>query len=347
MYLYDEQSLRTIDDWSEEHDNAAERISEYARPSQEALTGDLIAPDLYKNLKAIVDDRVGGAENLPRRRIVLLVSDGKDASVKRERKMKRYTEGILEAARAHGVKLYTVGFSLDTTEHLVHLRTLANRSGGVYREVRPDEMDSIPQVLENIAIELKKQYIITFRPHDDYKGSEKPVKLRLKMEAPGGRILEDEYEARVRVGEKPFSWLRLLAIIGACLLGLFIIVMIFRGIRGMMAARRERVGDDGEPYVATYKGRLAVNSGPDVGEEFLLTEDSLTIGSVGGNDIVLSGAGVSKRHAGLKIDDMRFELTDFGSTNGTTVNGNPINKQFLKDGDEIGIGENTLRFTLK
>jgi pSer/pThr/pTyr-binding forkhead associated (FHA) protein len=44
---------------------------------------------------------------------------------------------------------------------------------------------------------------------------------------------------------------------------------------------------------------------------------------------------------------MRYELADFNSTSGTWVNGRKINKQFLKDGDEIRIGNTEMTFTLK
>ena len=84
-----------------------------------------------------------------------------------------------------------------------------------------------------------------------------------------------------------------------------------------------------------------------IGTEFYLTEDVTTIGRMDGNDIVLEGAGISQRHAGIKIEDMRFELADFGSTNGTLVNGNKITKQFLRDNDKIVIGDCEIRFTLK
>jgi len=83
------------------------------------------------------------------------------------------------------------------------------------------------------------------------------------------------------------------------------------------------------------------------GEVFPLTEEIVTIGSVDGNHVVIYDDGVSKRHAGIKIEDMRYELADFGSTNGTWVNGRKINKQFLRDNDEIRVGNTTIEFTLK
>ena len=66
-----------------------------------------------------------------------------------------------------------------------------------------------------------------------------------------------------------------------------------------------------------------------------------------GNDLLLEDNSVSKRHAGIKIDEMRYELADFGSTNGVYVGGVKITKQFLKDGDVIQIGNTEMQFRLK
>jgi hypothetical protein len=131
------------------------------------------------------------------------------------------------------------------------------------------------------------------------------------------------------------------------LLGIF---LIWRFIKWMIRRRKNRpvyVSEEEEQFVGPYKGKLTCTMGAYAGQEFFLTEELTTIGSIGGNTIVLQEAGVSKRHAGIKIEEMRFELADFGSTNGTFVNGAKITKQFLRDGDEVRIGEARMRFSLK
>ena len=102
-----------------------------------------------------------------------------------------------------------------------------------------------------------------------------------------------------------------------------------------------------EEYTGPDRGKLQVFSGPLAGEVFHLTQDITTIGSIDGNDLVIPDEGVSKRHAGIKIEDMRYELADFGSTNGTLVNGRKINRQFLADGDTIRIGNSEMTFSIK
>jgi hypothetical protein len=345
VFLYDEKGHRTIDDWSEEHDKTAERIGTNARRSTEALQGDVIAPDLYKALKVVVDDKIGNAENLPRRRILLVMSDGKDKHGSRQGQIDKKIKGILSAARTHGVKIYAVGFSLDTTEPLVNLRTLATKSGGIYREVKPSHMEDVPATLENLGEELQKQYVLRFYPDDDYSGSEKAVKISLKVETEGGRILEDEYDERVKIGETAFKWASLFFWLGCTLGGVLVIWLIFKLVS--MFTSRAVGSDSHEEIGGNFKGKFLVTAGPNAGVEYYLTEENATIGSVGGNSIVLPFNGVSKRHAGVKIDEMRFELTDFGSTNGTLVNGSKITKQFLRDGDVITIGEAEIRFSLR
>ncbi|MCB9728354.1 MAG: FHA domain-containing protein [Deltaproteobacteria bacterium] len=346
VWTYDEKALRPVEAWTENHRQAAEDVETKARPpADDGSKQDVIAPDLYKYLKDIVE-KIGSAENLPRRRILLVMSDGKD---KKGRKAEKLIEPIVEAARTNGVRLYAIGFSLDVTEYLVTLQQLAGATGGVYREIKDDQMDSIPQVLENIAVELKKQYVLTFHPTEDYTGSDKSVKIRVKVEAPGGELVEDEYAEPVKIGEKAFDWKTLLIWVGVGLGSLLGLFLIFKLIGGIIRARRANANAPvvEEDYAGPYKGKLTAIAGPHVGMEFYLVEDVTTIGSIAGNSIVLHDSGVSKRHAGIKVEEMRFELADFGSTNGTLVNGTKITKQFLRDGDEIRLGETVLRFALK
>ncbi|MGM0576303.1 MAG: FHA domain-containing protein [Myxococcota bacterium] len=345
VWTYDEKALRLVEDWTENHKGTAETVEERARP-QPSEDAAAFSPDLYRYIKEIIDDRIGGAQNLPRRRVLLLMSDGKD---KRPKKIQRRLEPIVEAARTNGVKVYAVGFTMDTSEYLVHLKSLASKTDGVYREIDTTDMDSIPLVLEQIADELKKQYVLTFKPNEDYDGSEKPVALTMEVETPDGQIVEDEYDIPIKPGEKAFDWVALLIWIGVGLGGLLLLVLLIKLVGAIVRSRREAAGQVVEEpdYQGPYKGKLLATSGPHVGEEFYLVEDVTTIGSIQGNGIVLADPGVSKRHAGIKVEDMRFELADFGSTNGTLVNGQKITKQFLRDGDEIQLGETVLRFSLK
>jgi pSer/pThr/pTyr-binding forkhead associated (FHA) protein len=90
-----------------------------------------------------------------------------------------------------------------------------------------------------------------------------------------------------------------------------------------------------------------VLQGPLAGEIFPLIDDVTTIGSMKGNTIIIQDGSVSRRHAAIKIDQMRYEVADMNSTNGVLVNGQKIHKIFLRDGDRIQIGSTEIVFSLK
>ena len=70
----------------------------------------------------------------------------------------------------------------------------------------------------------------------------------------------------------------------------------------------------------------------------------LTIGRHPDNDIVLGSRVVSGHHAVVRRTGDTFLLVDLGSSNGTYVNGAPIRKAELKDGDRIRIADQQLVF---
>ncbi len=78
--------------------------------------------------------------------------------------------------------------------------------------------------------------------------------------------------------------------------------------------------------------------------EFEIKKPRFTIGRRPHNDVPIDNLAVSGEHAAIVQigNDLIFE--DGGSTNGTLLNGAPIEKQLLKDGDIIEIGRYHLRF---
>lgn len=79
-------------------------------------------------------------------------------------------------------------------------------------------------------------------------------------------------------------------------------------------------------------------------DDFVLDKEVMTIGRKEDNDIRIENLAVSGHHAKLlTIFDDSF-LEDLDSTNGTFVNGQPINKHPLKHGDVIVIGKHELRY---
>lgn len=74
------------------------------------------------------------------------------------------------------------------------------------------------------------------------------------------------------------------------------------------------------------------------GRAFSDVETPVTIGREDDNTIQLNDERVSRFHAKIQDDDGRIILTDLDSTNGTRVNGHPVQMRVLQFGDQVSIG---------
>ena len=85
----------------------------------------------------------------------------------------------------------------------------------------------------------------------------------------------------------------------------------------------------------------------DSGEQspaFALEKDSVQIGRIGDNDIVLPDPNVSRVHARVEKRDGAYRILDLESTNGTWVNERRVTDAVLKDNDVIRLGSTRFIF---
>jgi pSer/pThr/pTyr-binding forkhead associated (FHA) protein len=90
--------------------------------------------------------------------------------------------------------------------------------------------------------------------------------------------------------------------------------------------------------------RLVLSLDGVVLREVSLAKDRTTIGRRSHNDVVIDNLAVSGEHAVIIVSGSDVHLEDLGSTNGTTVNGQPIKKHLLQSGDTIEIGKYRLKY---
>ena len=79
-------------------------------------------------------------------------------------------------------------------------------------------------------------------------------------------------------------------------------------------------------------------------ERFILGDDVITIGRLPECSVQLSDPNVSRQHAEIHPSETGFILVDLGSTNGCKINGVRINRQILRDGDRVTMGNSSLTF---
>jgi len=90
--------------------------------------------------------------------------------------------------------------------------------------------------------------------------------------------------------------------------------------------------------------RLVLSLDGVVLREVNLTKDRTTIGRRSHNDVVIDNLAVSGEHAVMVMSGSDVFLEDLGSTNGTTVNGQPIKKHLLQSGDTVEVGKYRLKY---
>ncbi|MDQ3901463.1 MAG: FHA domain-containing protein, partial [Actinomycetota bacterium] len=74
------------------------------------------------------------------------------------------------------------------------------------------------------------------------------------------------------------------------------------------------------------------------------TEGTMVVGRGHDAQFRLPDTGVSRRHLEITWDGRTARLADLGSTNGTTVNGTPVQTWQLVDGDVVRVGQSRLVF---
>lgn len=79
-------------------------------------------------------------------------------------------------------------------------------------------------------------------------------------------------------------------------------------------------------------------------QEYPLNKERMTLGRKSHNDIVISNLAVSSEHAAIITLQHDSFLEDLNSTNGLSVNGTPVKKYFLQNGDTIEIGKYKLKY---
>ena len=92
--------------------------------------------------------------------------------------------------------------------------------------------------------------------------------------------------------------------------------------------------------LARERVELVLDDGP----QALEGHGPWTVGRSQDNDVVVDDPNVSRRHARLMRSENGFVVEDLGSTNGTLLDGAPIDRERIESGDELTFGQSVARF---
>jgi len=89
---------------------------------------------------------------------------------------------------------------------------------------------------------------------------------------------------------------------------------------------------------------LKILGGPDRGKTYDFDRVEITIGRTMDNDVVLTDPGISRQHMSIRDKGGAYILKDLGSSNGTKLNGKPVEEEVLRPGDVITAGSAEVKF---
>ncbi|MBI2565782.1 MAG: FHA domain-containing protein, partial [Candidatus Schekmanbacteria bacterium] len=97
--------------------------------------------------------------------------------------------------------------------------------------------------------------------------------------------------------------------------------------------------DETQPGVGGPALMLVMIEGPGCGQELHFDQDRIQVGREEGLDVILRHDSVSRNHAVIIRTPLRFEVLDLGSSNGTRLNGTPVDRAPLASGDRLAFGD--------
>ena len=109
-------------------------------------------------------------------------------------------------------------------------------------------------------------------------------------------------------------------------------------------ASRSQVKEDAmsEPNTANTNATVSLLLQDGSSRTYLVHEGSNILGRSNESDFRLPDTGVSRQHAEITWDGQVAVLVDLQSTNGTTVNDEPVDNWMLADGDVITLGHSNI-----
>jgi len=277
---------------------------------------------------------------LPSAKAIIVIADGRDNGSATD------VEKVISDAAKRKIPIHSVAHSQLDTDSFKALEELSKRTGGSYHATQ--SVDDINKGLTKIKDFVNKMYVIDWKsalPHD---GKEHSVVVAFENE--GMAPLKGE----VKIKTPEFiDWIRIAIIAAVVLLVLIIIGAIYVATRPKPAPQRFcpvcKRAQMPEWDICLFclkaaKARLVVQKGAQKGKLYPLVGKIVNIGSGPENGVRLMDGSVSGKHAGIAIDDTKFEVVDLGSKNGVLVNGKKAARRFLRNGDIITLGMTELKF---
>jgi len=282
----------------------------------------------------------GAANLLPSAKAIIVISDGRDNGSASD------VEKVISDANRRRIPIHAIGHSELDQDSLTNLEQVAHRTGGTYKAA--PAVDDINKALTVIKDYINKMYVVQYKSRLAHDG--KDHKIEVAMENEAGTSLKSS----VMVKTPDFiDWIRIGIIGGLILLVIVIAAAVYIFTRPkppperFCAVCKRAQAPDWEMCLfclKSAKARVTVQKGATKGKTYPLVGKVVSMGSGPENNIRIMDGAVSGKHAGVAIDDNKFEIVDLNSKNGVLVNGKKTPRRFLRNGDIITLGMTEFKF---
>jgi|GEM_PF-749207 len=278
---------------------------------------------------------------LPIAKAIILLSDGRDNG------SATGVETVISEAVKRKIPIHVIGHSELGGDSLPNIQDIARRTGGAYKDAPSN--DDISKSLTSIKDYIYKMYVVEWATGLDHDGKQHKIDIAMENEGGGPGL-----RGSVVVNTPDFFNWKKAALITVIILLLMIIaaaIWVFTRPkppppRFCAVCKREQMPDWEICLfcLKAAKARMLVQKGAQKGKVYPLVGKIVSIGSGPETNIRLMDGSVSGKHAGVAIDDSKFEIVDLGSKNGVLVNGKKTPRRFLRNGDIVTLGATELKF---
>lgn len=243
------------------------------------------------------------AQSIPRRRFVIVFSDGKDGG------SGHTLEEIIEYSRGDEVRprtlVFTIGYARFGGGGLDSLRHLARETGA--SDFRATSTIDLASFFNEVWRQMKQSYVVRYPGSMD--GRRHTVEVCVEGQC------DTRSAAYPYVRGPLWPWF---AGGGVAVVALAAMLLL---------RRRDSMG------------RLVFRGGPRDGEVVALRGSRVRIGALADNEIVIASGHASRYHARIVRHGRDVEIEDLNSSNGTFVNGMRVRTSPLRSGDKIRVAD--------
>jgi len=303
------------------------------------------------------------AQDIPNRRVILILSDGMDDFAGGMTK-----EEVLDKLAENHIPVYAIGLDQSPNtriqeESLKVLGEFARTSGGDYIEVGTQPID---EVYKDLLDKIWRTYLAEFSCEEvEADGQVKRVQVSISMDDHSvSSGLDIRFLPKAPVPETGWSNQQKTAMAAVAAVVALILILTVRSRTRQRRADSEKEASSTPnrpasvppaPTRMVKKAKLrkltfTVVKGTEPGHnKDLEMTDELVIGRSQSCDYKVEGDDeVSSRHCQISLAEDDLMIGDLNSTNGTSVNGAPL-VQFrtLEDGDIVGLGRTEIRISFR